>query len=165
MPATAENILADFDGTEFTLGDMHVAFRIAADGHYAFVTESDGSTHDYKVHSVAGVTPLQQYLFETEPGRLQSFDVVWDTQKDRWFHLYPDTNPAPSDGLHWTGAYKTWNSRCAACHVASSGSPNTPLMPSFPPSYTRQPLRTMCLRRTSVTAPSEIFRETSLLSI
>ena len=57
------------------------------------------------------------------------------------------------------------SARCAACHVASSGSPNTPLMPSFPPSYTRQPLRTMCLRRTSVTAPSEIFRETSLLSI
>lgn len=107
LPATADNILADFDGTEFRLGDMQVAFRVDDAGHYATVTERDGSSRDYKVHSVAGVTPLQQYLFETEPGRLQSFDVVWDTQKGRWFHLYPDQNPAPSDGMHWTGAYKT----------------------------------------------------------
>ena len=39
MPATAENILADFDATEFTLGDMHVAFRIGEDGYQAAVTE------------------------------------------------------------------------------------------------------------------------------
>ena len=117
LPATAENILADFDGTQFSLGDMHVAFRVAEDGYYAAVTERDGSTRDYKVHSVAGVTPLQQYLFETEPGRLQSFDVVWDTQQGRWFHLYPEDNPAPAEGMHWTGAYKTWNSRCASCHA------------------------------------------------
>lgn len=117
VPATAANILADFDGTKFSLGAMHVAFRVDGDDHYATVTEADGSTRDYKVHSVAGVTPLQQYLFETEPGRLQSFDVVWDTQQGRWFHLYPDDNPSPADGMHWTGAYKTWNSRCATCHA------------------------------------------------
>lgn len=44
MPATAENILADFDATEFTLGDMHVAFRIGEDGYQAAVTERDGRT-------------------------------------------------------------------------------------------------------------------------
>ena len=112
------NILADFDGTRFALGDMEVAFRIDGDGrHIASVTELDGKTTDYAVHSVVGVAPLQQYLFETEPGKLQSFDVVWDTEKGAWFHLYPEDNPPPRDALHWTGPYKTWNSRCATCHA------------------------------------------------
>ncbi len=113
-----ENIRADFDGTSFALGDMQVAFRIAADGsRHAVVTERDGSVTDYPVHSVVGIEPLQQYLFETAPGRLQSFDVVWDTEAGRWFHLYPELNPPPSDAMHWSGPYKSWNGRCAVCHA------------------------------------------------
>lgn len=117
-PATPENIRADFEGTSFTLDDMNVQFSIDAEGkHRATVTERDGSVTDYSVHSVVGVEPLQQYLFETEPGRLQSFDVVWDTEKRDWFHLYPDQNVPPDDGLHWSGPYKNWNGRCAVCHA------------------------------------------------
>ncbi|WP_289151490.1 multiheme c-type cytochrome [uncultured Salipiger sp.] len=116
--ATPENILADFDGTEFALGNMRVRFRVGEDGsRVASVTERGGVTTEYPVRSVVGVAPLQQYLFETEPGRLQSFDVVWDTEKGEWFHLYPGTNPPPEDALHWSGPYKTWNARCATCHA------------------------------------------------
>ncbi len=116
--ATPEHIRADFNGTEFALGDMTVKFGINDAGSpHAAVTELDGRTTDYPVHSVVGIEPLQQYLFETAPGRLQSFDVVWDTVKGGWFHLYPDQNVPPSDGMHWTGPYKTWNSRCATCHA------------------------------------------------
>ncbi|WP_170791490.1 HEAT repeat domain-containing protein [Ruegeria lacuscaerulensis] len=116
--AVHDNIRADFNGTTFTLGDMTARFRIEADGtHHVTVTERDGVTTDYPVHSVVGVEPLQQYLLETEPGRLQSFDVVWDTEKSEWFHLYPDQNVPPSDALHWTGPYKSWNARCGVCHA------------------------------------------------
>ncbi len=116
--ATEENIRADFDGTGFALGDMKVRFRVDENGRrLASVTELDGVTTDYPVHSVVGTAPLQQYLFETEPGRLQSFDVVWDIEQGRWFHLYPDENLPPDDALHWSGPYKTWNSRCATCHA------------------------------------------------
>ncbi|QEW20692.1 decaheme c-type cytochrome, DmsE family [Marinibacterium anthonyi] len=116
-PADAAHVKADFDGTSFHLGDMSAAFRLS-DGVYAVtVTESNGAVTDYKVHSVVGVEPLQQYLLETEPGRLQSFDVVWDTEKREWFHMYPDQELPPDDGLHWTGPYKNWNARCAECHA------------------------------------------------
>ena len=119
-PATPENVKADFDGTEFSHDGMVARFRIDADGSYHVnVTETDGTTTDYRVHSVAGITPLQQYLIETEPGRIQSFDVVWDTVKGGWFHLYPDQPLPPDDGLHWTGPYKTWNARCAECHATN----------------------------------------------
>ena len=115
---TPENVRADFDGTEFSQGDMTARFRIEPDGSYhVTVTETDGVTTDYRVHSVAGVYPLQQYLIETEPGRLQSFDVVWDSEKGGWFSLSPDGPFAPDDGMHWTGPYKNWNGRCAECHA------------------------------------------------
>jgi len=110
-------VRADFDGTRFEGTGMTVAFRREAEAYLAEVTESDGRTTEYRVHSVVGVEPLQQYLLETDPGRLQSFDVVWDTAQERWFHLYPEEPLPPGDGLHWTGPYKTWNGRCASCHA------------------------------------------------
>ncbi|MEM8957007.1 MAG: multiheme c-type cytochrome [Pseudomonadota bacterium] len=115
---TEDRVLADFDGTAFEGAGMSVRFSRSENGDYLVdVTEADGSNREYPVHSVAGVAPLQQYLLETEPGRLQSFDVVWDTEKGGWFHLYPDQVLMPDDGLHWTGPYKTWNARCAECHA------------------------------------------------
>ncbi len=116
MPSE-ETVLADFDGTEYSGQGIIARFRREATRYLASVTEKDGSTHDYEINSVAGVEPLQQYLIETEPGRLQSFDVVWDTERRQWYHLYPDTDLPPSDGLHWTGPYKNWNGRCAECHA------------------------------------------------
>lgn len=113
----AENIVADFDGTEFAHDGMLAQFRIEDGRHFVTVTEKDGVTTDYPVHSVAGIRPLQQYILETELGRLQSFDVVWNTERKTWFHLYPDQDLPPDDGLHWTGPYKNWNARCAECHA------------------------------------------------
>ena len=114
---SAETVVADFDGTVFEHDGMTARFRIEGDAYHVEVTEKDGVTTDYRVHSVAGIEPLQQYLLETEPGKLQSFDVVWDTEQGGWFHLYPDQDLPPDDGLHWTGPYKTWNARCAECHA------------------------------------------------
>ncbi|CAD0185585.1 Formate-dependent nitrite reductase, periplasmic cytochrome c552 subunit [Ruegeria sp. THAF57] len=112
----AGRVVADFDGTGFEHDGMSVEFS-KGEALSARVTEKDGVTTEYDVHSVIGIAPLQQYLFETEPGRLQSFDVVWDTEQKRWFHLYPDQDLPPDDGLHWTGPYKNWNARCAECHA------------------------------------------------
>ncbi|MTH98462.1 multiheme c-type cytochrome [Roseibium sp. RKSG952] len=115
---TSENsVRADFDETSFTHDGMTVTFTRPEGEYVANVTEKDGNTTGYAVHSVVGIEPLQQYLFETEPGRLQSFDVVWDTEEKRWLHLYPDQDLPPDDGLHWTGPYKNWNARCAECHA------------------------------------------------
>ncbi|WP_171136400.1 cytochrome c3 family protein [Ruegeria sp. HKCCA6707] len=108
---------ADFDGSSFSHDGMHVTFALRDGVPLAQVTEKDGVTTEYGMHSVVGIEPLQQYLFETEPGRLQSFDVVWDTENKRWYHLYPDQDLPPDDGLHWTGPYKNWNARCAECHA------------------------------------------------
>ena len=66
---TADNIRADFDGTEFRLGDMHARFSLSPEGKARVsVTERDQVTTEYDVHSVIGVEPLQQYILETDVG-------------------------------------------------------------------------------------------------
>ena len=116
MPSQ-NTVVADFNNTEFLHDGVLTTFRTEASDYHISITEQDGTSKEYTVHSVAGIEPLQQYLLETEPGRLQSFDVAWDTERERWFHLYPDQDLPPEDGLHWTGSYKNWNGRCAECHA------------------------------------------------
>ncbi len=125
------HIQADFDGSRFEHDGMSVSFRQQDGSPIATVTEKDGVTTEYPVHSVVGIEPLQQYLFETQPGRLQSFDVVWDTENNRWFHPYPDQDLPPNDGLHWTGPYKNWNARCAECHATGFVKDYDPVAKSY----------------------------------
>ncbi|PWR00983.1 hypothetical protein DKT77_19615 [Meridianimarinicoccus roseus] len=112
-----DTVIADFDGTTFSHDGMTARFRRDGTRYMVSVTEKDGSIRETPVHSVVGIAPLQQYLLETEPGRLQSFDVTWDAVRGAWYHLYPDQDLPPDDGLHWTGPYKNWNARCAECHA------------------------------------------------
>lgn len=111
-----ETVDGDFENSEFRhLGRTSRFFR--QDGEFFVETDDfhDGPT-TFKIEGVGGIAPLQQYLIETEPGRLQSFDVVWDQVGKEWYHLYPDQELPPEDGFHWSGPYKNWNARCAECH-------------------------------------------------
>ncbi|MBK0326371.1 hypothetical protein I5535_03600 [Rhodobacteraceae bacterium F11138] len=112
-----DTVLGDFDDARFDHNRLLSRFRRENDQYMIDTDGPDGVTQSYPVAGVAGIAPLQQYLLETEPGRLQSSDLVWDTEKRRWYHLYPDQDLAAGDGLHWTGPYKTWNARCAECHA------------------------------------------------
>ncbi|MEM9045148.1 MAG: multiheme c-type cytochrome [Pseudomonadota bacterium] len=114
---TPETVSGDFDDASFTHNGVTSRFFRRRD---AFVIETDGPTGamaEYQIIGVAGIAPLQQYLVEIEPGRVQALDTAWDNLDGRWYHLYPDQDLAGGDGLHWTGPYKSWNARCAECHA------------------------------------------------
>ncbi|HRY06195.1 MAG TPA: multiheme c-type cytochrome [Hyphomicrobiaceae bacterium] len=113
----ANTVLGDFSGATFTHNGVETHFIKKLEDYLIKTEGADGKNHEYKVQATAGITPLQQYLIETEPGRLQAFDVAWDVNGKRWYHLFPDQKASASDGLHWTGPYKNWNGRCAACHA------------------------------------------------
>jgi hypothetical protein len=111
------NVLADFADTTFTHNGVTSRFT-SRDGRFFVRTDGpDGKLTDFEVKYTAGVTPLQQYLVETAPGRLQQLDTAWDTERKQWFHVYPEQDLPHTDGLHWTGPYKNWNARCAECHA------------------------------------------------
>ncbi len=117
MEPGLDTVDGDFGNVTFTHNGKTSRFFTREGGYFIETTDAPGDQKTFKVVGVDGITPLQQYLVETEPGRLQSFDVAWDQEKKRWYHIYGDGAPPPNDGLHWTGPYKTWNSRCAECHA------------------------------------------------
>ncbi|MFV0280682.1 MAG: multiheme c-type cytochrome [Rhodoblastus sp.] len=112
-----KTVLGDFSGAIFTHNGVETRFTRKGGDFFIATQGADGKTHEYKVRYTAGVTPLQQYLIETDPGRLQAFDVAWDTIDKRWYPLFPEQKISAADGLHWTGPYKNWNGRCAECHA------------------------------------------------
>lgn len=116
-PPDADHIVGDFDDATFTHKGVTTTFSREGDDFFISSDGPDGVLTRYPVAGVAGIEPLQQYLLETEQGRLQSFDVTWDVDGERWYHLYPDQDLPADDGLHWTGPYKNWNARCAECHA------------------------------------------------
>ncbi len=113
---TPESMLGDFNDTSFT--HMGVTSRFfQKDGGYFIETEgASGKPETFQIRYAVGHRPLQQYLVETEKGRLQALDIAWDVPAKKWFHLYPDQDAPAGDGMHWTGNYKNWQARCAACH-------------------------------------------------
>ena len=117
QPPDSSSVIGDFNDVRFEHNGITSRFFRRGD---AFVVETDGpdgKLKDYEVKSVAGIEPLQQYLLEVEPGRLQALDLSWDATAKRWYHLYPDQNLMGGNGLHWTGPYKNWSARCAECHA------------------------------------------------
>jgi predicted CXXCH cytochrome family protein len=119
--ATPETVLGDFD--DVTVRYYKETARFIRDGD-AFAVEAlgaDGKRARFPVVYTFGVDPMQQYLVEVEPGRLQSFLFAWDTRSkgeggQRWFHLQPDEYIEPGDPMHWTGPSYNWNYACADCH-------------------------------------------------
>jgi hypothetical protein len=68
-----EIVLADFDGSAFTHEGIDYHFSKGDSGEYRVsLTDTISKTvRNYVVEATAGVAPLQQYLIETEPGRLR----------------------------------------------------------------------------------------------
>jgi tetratricopeptide (TPR) repeat protein len=111
-----QSMLGDFNNASFSHKGVATRF-FTKDGSYFVETQgAGGSPETFEIRYAVGHRPLQQYLVETSQGRLQTLDVAWDVNARKWFHLYPDQDLPPGDGMHWTGPYKNWQARCATCH-------------------------------------------------
>ncbi len=126
-------VLGDFDDVTFAHGGQETRFY--RDGSkYLIETEGpDGRRRAYEVVGVAGVDPLQQYLLSPEPGRVQTYDIAWDVEGERWYPVFPGPPPPATDGFHWTGSYKNWDGRCAECHATGYSRNYSPATDSFAP--------------------------------
>jgi predicted CXXCH cytochrome family protein len=119
--ANESTVLGDFDDTKARYYDETARFFRREGRYWVEAVGADGQLAEFPVVYTFGVEPLQQYLVELEPGRLQSFPYAWDTRAEaeggqRWFHLQPEEYIEPGDALHWTGPSYNWNHACADCH-------------------------------------------------
>jgi len=116
LPAPS-TVLGNFEAPPFTANGVTTRFHAENGKYYVTAQGPDGKPHEYEVHSVIGIEPVQQYVFAFPGGKLQCLTVAWDTRKRRWYSLYPNQRIALDDPLHWTGRYQGWNLMCADCHT------------------------------------------------
>ena len=80
QPATVGSVLGNFAGVTFA-DDAGATTFFCEGGKFMLRTAGpDGKLHQYQVKFTFGVSPLQQYLVELPGGRLQAFDVAWDSR-------------------------------------------------------------------------------------
>ena len=118
--ANKNSVLADFSDISVEHYGQKAHFFIK-DNRYQVTISYDDKTDTYPVKYTFGHFPLQQYLVETEEGRLQVLPFAWDSRvkKDggqRWYHNYSNEEIRPEDRLHWRQPLQNWNGMCADCH-------------------------------------------------
>jgi tetratricopeptide (TPR) repeat protein len=114
--ATDDTVLGDFDNAEFTHAGITSRFYRKDDAFFVNTEGPGGEMGEFEIKYTFGIEPLQQYLVPFPGGRLQALPIAWDTERERWFTLNPDTAIAPDDWLHWTRNGQNWNGMCAECH-------------------------------------------------
>ncbi len=118
--ADEASVLADFNNKDVEHYGQKAHFFIK-DNQYQVKIAYGEKTDTYQVKYVFGHYPLQQYLVETEPGRLQVLPFAWDAHSkaeggQRWYHIYSHEEIQPQDRLHWRQPLQNWNGMCADCH-------------------------------------------------
>lgn len=122
QPATAGNVLGNFDDVWFVQGSRRVRFFRRGEDYLIRTEGPDGQPADFPVRYTLGVYPLQQYLLPLPGGRLQAFDIAWDARPaaeggQRWFQLEAHQGARPGDPLHWSGRALNANAMCTTCHT------------------------------------------------
>ena len=121
---SAATVAGNFHGATFASSTTFAE----RDGRYIIRTpDAAGELTEFEVRYTFGVEPLQQYLLPLPQGRLQAFQVAWDTVRQRWFNLRLGELTGPDDALHWTAPAHNWNFMCADCH-------STAVMKGYDPS-------------------------------
>ena len=114
--ANRKSILADFKGEKFISQGVTSKFFSKGEEFFVNTEGPDGKNHDYKIIYTFGITPLQQYIVQFPDGRYQCLRTAWDTEKNKWFDLYPDFKVVHSEWLHWSRGGLNWNTMCSDCH-------------------------------------------------
>jgi predicted CXXCH cytochrome family protein len=115
--ANAETVLGDFNNVTFKAEKEITRFFRNDSGFWVNTPGIDGQNADFKVAYTFGIAPLQQYLIEVGEGRLQALGVAWDSEKNRWFHLYPGQGVNFKNPLHWSKPSQNANFMCVECHT------------------------------------------------
>jgi tetratricopeptide (TPR) repeat protein len=114
--ATPKTVLGNFDNQQYRHFDVTSKFFRRGDHYYVTTDGPTGKSETFPVRYTFGVRPLQQYLVPFPDGRIQCLPLAWDTERKRWFHLYPNEPIPHTDVLHWTRPLQNWNYMCADCH-------------------------------------------------
>jgi len=108
----------------------HTSFRKEGDHWIARTVGEDGEEHDYDLTMVSGHLRVRFFMTRMPDGRLQVLPAMYELPTGEWFDYTQllfgaakkdfDTAPvvAPGDPSFWTGPVRSWDARCAHCHMS-----------------------------------------------
>ena len=102
-------VLGSFNNTKFKSQGITSYFFKKGQDFYVNTEGPEGIYEDYKVEYTFGIKPLQQYIVQFPNGHYQCLRTAWDTEKSKWFDLYPDFKIVHSEWLHWSRGGLNWN--------------------------------------------------------
>lgn len=93
--ADSSTVLGDFKDAHFVSKGVSSIFFQKNNKFYVRTGNAENKLQDYEIPYTFGVYPLQQYLVAYDRGRMQAFDVAWDSRNielggKRWFQVDPD---------------------------------------------------------------------------
>ena len=110
------SILGDFNNVKFKSQGITSYFYKKGTDFFVNTEGPEGTYQDYKIVYTFGIKPLQQYIVQFPNGHYQCLRTAWDTEKRKWFDLYPDFKVVHSEWLHWSRGGLNWNNMCSDCH-------------------------------------------------
>jgi len=110
------SVLGNFNNVKFKSQGVTSRFYKKGTDFFVNTEGPEGTYQDYKIVYTFGVTPLQQYIVQFPNGHYQCLRTAWDTEKGKWFDLYPDFKVVHSEWLHWSRGGLNWNNMCSDCH-------------------------------------------------
>ena len=121
---SVKSVTGDFNNTTFVSKEGDTSKFYMRDGRYFVFTKGEnGIEKEMEISYVFGIRPLQQYLIETDKGRLQCLPIAWDLQENNWYSLvdsvYHGQKIESDDWLYWTNNGQNWNGMCAECHTTN----------------------------------------------
>ena len=98
--ADRSTVLGNFDNQTVIFHGITSRLFLENDVYYINTLGKDGTQQNFEIINTFGFYPLQQYMVATENGRLQMFNIAWDSRPEsdggqRWFQLQPDENISP----------------------------------------------------------------------
>ncbi len=134
MIASDSTVLANFDTTFVSSGVTSRFYK--KEGGFFVNTEGPGGEYgDFKIVYTFGIRPLQQYIVEFPKGRYQCLRTAWDTEKNKWFDLYPDMKVVHDEWIYWTQGGLNWNTMCSDCHSTLVKKNYDPVRESYHTTY------------------------------
>ena len=118
--ANKQSVLGNFNNTHVKHFGQKAYFFVKNNQYHVTISYDD-KFDTYPIKYTFGHFPLQQYLVETEQGKLQVLPFAWDSRTrdaggQRWYHNYSHEEIRPEDRLHWRQPLQNWNGMCADCH-------------------------------------------------
>ncbi len=118
--ADKSSVVGDFNNVDVKHYGQKAHFFVK-NKQYQVTISYDDNVDTYPIKYTFGYFPLQQYLVETEKGKLQVLPFAWDSREkkqggQRWYHNYSHEEIRPEDRLHWRQPLQNWNGMCADCH-------------------------------------------------